>query len=237
MLVFEVGSGESKFFSFVPERTLNGISGGVSRMMAEKREVRSSFDRLRLPDDNPEAWKVLLYAQVARSLPAMFSTDKEHDDDAEHHLSLLAHCWLLGEKYEVYQFQDLVMAEMLESTACRLTHPNSIAIGANAPRNSELFTLKACEADRRLKMLHSRDFTVSQDLGRSDLPPDFVEEVNRWNAMPGWDSAYERFMSRRRRMLFMVDKGPDKRWLNVPWPFSECHEDLDDGERGRARIW
>lgn len=187
--------------------------------------------KLRLPDDNVEAWKVMLYAHITRSLPALFSTAGQHDEEGEAYLSLLVHCWLLGAKYGAAQFQDLVMAEILENASDQMLPRSTIVLAATShvqsPSMTKLFALMAIEEARRLVILHSGLYMPPEhDLGRNDLHPWFIAALRFYVPMSGIWLSHDRYRCRENRSTFMVEHGPDRRWPNVPYPFCRCHPEV-----------
>jgi len=63
-------------------------------------------DTLRFPEDEPEVWEMLLYWIFERKLLT---------DDANEFAMLLFKCWVLGDKYDIKQFQDNAMFALLRS--------------------------------------------------------------------------------------------------------------------------
>jgi len=73
-------------------------------------------DTLSFPDDELNSWKVLLFWIVARELPSVdeiCSTGSGQNDDGMH--SVYVRCWVLGDKYDIPAFQDLIMLELLKT--------------------------------------------------------------------------------------------------------------------------
>lgn len=67
---------------------------------------RNSSDLIRLPSDDLEAWKLILYWNHEQSIPGEILEN-------DHHLAL--RCWLLGKKLNMRDFQDEVMMVWIKS--------------------------------------------------------------------------------------------------------------------------
>ncbi|KAK5132407.1 hypothetical protein LTR08_009090 [Meristemomyces frigidus] len=61
---------------------------------------------LRFPDDDIEAWKVLLFWLMRREFPRKAMTGKEE---------LAVSCWVLGDRYGISRFQDEAMLSLLKT--------------------------------------------------------------------------------------------------------------------------
>lgn len=228
MMTLRLGQAPNKLYVSVLRSAITGISPSLEEFFWANFTVDDGGHHfLDLPDDDVEAWKIPLYAQFARSLPHMFCTASHFDDEAPAHIALLMQCWLLGDKYGAVQFQDLIMTELIEWDGMHLLHPEAIAIGAlHAIPGSPLYELMVEEEAVRLARHYSPDrtSTVAEDLERDDMPQAFIDAVDRTVFEDiVWGQA--RVRSREACMRFMLDGGPDKRWLNVPIPFSACHAD------------
>ena len=68
---------------------------------------------LRFPDDDEDAWKVLLHWIIKGKLPTTRSGQATQ--------MLWVHCWILGDKYNIAAFQDDVMVELVFELAHQKT--------------------------------------------------------------------------------------------------------------------
>ena len=137
------------------------------------------------------------------------------------------------------------------STARRVMRPEAVVIAAlHAKPGSPLWELMVEEESTRLRsepffdptmtveetIRTKREYalepkkTVAEDLGRDDIPQAFVDAVKR-TEVDNVFCSLDRRNSQEACMRFMLDGGPDKRWLNVPAPFSpSCHAEPQEDE-------
>lgn len=184
---------------------------------------------LTLPEDSVDTWKVLLYLTTSRSLPQMFYAGEFDHPDLLAFAELLVHCWVLGDKYCILQFQDLIMAELLEVLAGRIVAPNAVVAAAlHADPSSKLYELMVQAMAVRLAIYYgSQDVSsLALDLERYDIRDDFVERVGKVDVTTlAWGKGL--YQDQEEWMRFMVDGGPGKQWLNVFVPFTVCHDEDD----------
>lgn len=247
MIDLEVGNGSHQVNFHVPERSLSSISSAFASMLQTQVEADDQGRLvLHLPDDDPEAWKVLFYAQFSRSLPHMYTGATFFDIERAKFLALLVKCWLLGDKYSALQFQDRIMAELVQAMARTVAHPVPISLAAlHATPGSPLFQFMVEEEAGRLneemrmreEMWLNEEFkqlneelkwspkrpTVAEDLGRDDIPRAFLDAVAAVDLSVVF-LGYDRLSSRKQCLRLMVDGGPDKSWLHVPIPFCDSHD-------------
>ena len=84
---------------------------------------------LRFPEDDIAAWKVFLYWIIKHKLPAAEELVPACDDEnveGKHDHILAVRCWVLGDKYCVPLFQDLIMLEILRTLEHSSTTNDSI---------------------------------------------------------------------------------------------------------------
>lgn len=126
---------------------LGNISRHVNAAIQADAHSIISFCRLHLslPEDDYQAWKVLLYWVAKRCLPKE-ATDSE---------LLLVHSWALGEKYDIADFQDEVMLALLIRCAGK-------SMGIDAIRNAFVET----ETDSQLSYLMAEELLYR--LGQAD---------------------------------------------------------------------
>ena len=236
MIKLEIGSANDRISLCVPERTLVGISTPFAEVLKTKLVV-DEYSRhvLRLPDDNSEAWKILLYSQFAGSLPHMFSAAGYASIERAEHLVLLVHCWLLGEKYGALQFQDLIMGELIAAMGRTFPHPVPIAlIAVKGTPGSKLWQFMVEEEAWRLVnfeedalITHENSPTVAEDFGRDDIPRAFIDAVEAVS-LDDILAGHERIKNSLECLRLMVDGGPNKTWLHVTYPFCDSHNPPED---------
>lgn len=192
---------------------------------------------LRLPDDNAEAWTVLVYTQLARSLPFMLAGGCRFDNEEEVEFhKLLVRCWILGHKYRALQFQDLIMSELILRAGRCLTLLSVVCVAAReAVPESKVWWFMVEEA-----VFYAREFSNTGERDRPRLvrfkhrreSRDVCHGILRDFADAVMRTKYEDIVCARARrdsmeawLKLMEDGGPDStRWLNVPNPFHYCHK-------------
>ena len=60
-----------------------------------------------LSEDDADAWKILLHWKLKGTIPPRDFVD-------DHGQVLLVRCWCLGDKYDITEFQDLAMLELIK---------------------------------------------------------------------------------------------------------------------------
>jgi hypothetical protein len=70
---------------------------------------RTPPNTLKFPDDNPDAFSMLLYFVTKRHLPSIHCGKLNLSD-----LATLVRAWFLGDKYDPVEFQHEVMFELLD---------------------------------------------------------------------------------------------------------------------------
>lgn len=90
---------------YISKAVLGNVSSGLDSLVktATPAVGEKHDDDLSVPEDDPQAWKALFYWIVKKELPA-----KVNDSQP-----LLVHSWALGEKYEVIDFQNDAMLQLL----------------------------------------------------------------------------------------------------------------------------
>ena len=64
---------------------------------------------MKFAEDDPGAWKMLLYWKIKGSLPLLQDVPSYGGQQL-----LYTRAWILGDKYDIGEFQDLVMLELLQ---------------------------------------------------------------------------------------------------------------------------
>ncbi|KAK5688473.1 hypothetical protein LTS10_000451 [Elasticomyces elasticus] len=133
-----IGEGEDSVTFYVSRTTLENTSDYFRAAIRNAHLGGGDVDTISFPEDNLEAWKVLLYWMITHKLPKAaelllqqfeFEGEEHEEDkkeeedkkdeedetrtDTDHKLCI--RCWALGDKYDVPDFQDLIMLELLRS--------------------------------------------------------------------------------------------------------------------------
>lgn len=194
----------------VQSSTLESISEKMKESLASKPMIRDFGGReiLKLPNDDPAIWKILLHWKIKGFLP--FPPEEKKyckGKETEAVLRLLISCWIFGEKRDASPFQDIVMLEILrvlEVIQVSLELIETVFCGA--PANSALCDLMAEQA---VLLLNSNDKVVTADvlqqmdggehnmkaLLNAALWVDNIEPKERLKSEDGWKP-------------FMVGNGP-----------------------------
>lgn len=109
----------------------------------------------RFPQDSVGAWEILIYWMIKATLPESKFEEQHEEEEAQ---LLLVQCWVLGDKYNIAAFQDVIMLELLFLISGISMDPMSAAFATNnTPPGSKLRHLVANEIV----------FTVYSDYGRA----------------------------------------------------------------------
>ena len=227
MIHIEVGNGEDALRHVVSERALIRLSPRLAQILGE--EVMTEEDGrvvFSLPDDDPEAWRILIYALLSRSLPHMYYVGNAADTDRPEHDTLLVRCWLLGEKYEGRQFQDLIMAEIIERSGIWPIHPRAIAYTAEHAKPTSML-YKFMLEEEAVRLSQTSALPAEEDSGLEATPKalrDAAEAID----LESRAYAMARLQDREVCLEHMVDGGPDEQWFHAPVPFCHCRIDLTE---------
>ena len=134
---------------------------------------------LRFPEDDAEAWKVLLHFVIRGTLPTI-----PHSDGGDHMSLQFVRCWCLGDKYCVPAFQDLTMVELLKYCESKAPLVGTIKDAFdNTPPGSRLRILMA---ECAVESFYDRRW---YDLGELDKFDDtvgftsaFAQALHKWHS-------------------------------------------------------
>ncbi|KAK3622566.1 hypothetical protein LTR56_022121 [Elasticomyces elasticus] len=130
-----IGEGEKSVTFYVSRTTLEHTSDYFCAAIRNSHLGGGDVDTITFPEDNLQAWKVLLHWMITHELPKAAELllqnfefeDEEHEEDekdekdekdetstdTDHKLCI--RCWALGDMYDIPDFQDLIMLELLRS--------------------------------------------------------------------------------------------------------------------------
>lgn len=121
---------------------------------------------LRLPEDDLDAWKVFIHWLVMKKLPQdhMSNLHDQYDHAA------LVRCWVIGDKYGISEFQNLIMLDLLDSLedCCVQTEAARLGFECTAPGSvmRELMAAEVAECiENRECVIHARDLETLDDVG------------------------------------------------------------------------
>ncbi|KAK3628305.1 hypothetical protein LTR56_018697 [Elasticomyces elasticus] len=91
----------------VQQVLLEQLSDYFSGALRDKAFCEGEEGRLHFPEDDLDVWEVLLHWLFRRSLPQWVDVDSETKE------SLLIRCWVLADKYQVHDFQNEAMMDIM----------------------------------------------------------------------------------------------------------------------------
>ncbi|KAK0253278.1 hypothetical protein LTR35_005700 [Friedmanniomyces endolithicus] len=95
----------------VQQVLLEQLSDYFNSALQANNFVESKEGRLNFPEDDLNAWRVLLHWMFTKTVPHW---DKDDEIAIDEELqNLLIDCWVLGDKYQICAFQNEVMVELL----------------------------------------------------------------------------------------------------------------------------
>ena len=127
----------------VQQSILQSLSDYFTKALRPEAFSEGRAGQLQFPEDGIDTWELLLSWAVKRSMPSWPFADSLSDVCRE---TLLTRSWVLGDKYQILQFQDEVMVELLSFYAESSGHQAEIkhAVSITAP-GSKLRRLMAEE--------------------------------------------------------------------------------------------
>lgn len=167
---------------------------------------------LKFPEDDVAAWKLLVFSMFEKKLP-----EEDLESEANERLQLLlVQCWVLGDKYDIPEFQDLAILELLHHLSDKHMTPEAAEqAAANTSPPSELRMLAAREVARCLHSIES----YSGALSVHGFAAEVIELIGHRNK--GGGPGVSTFIGRKdgwyRTLIwkgFMVGSGPEKHWIH-----------------------
>jgi hypothetical protein len=201
----------------VPRSTLYETSESFEKAMQHAGNLGSRDPHtLTFPDDNAEAWDFLLYYMLKGLVPSSYHLKTDY-------VMRCVHSWILGDKYGINCFQDLIMLELLRHLDADwdndlITTEVLKTILTTAPAESKLAILAIEEV---VVQHHDKGFGTEADLDELAAIPGFtaalVQAYDRWHdsgsgfqcRLPSGDDP-----ERQRWRRFMVGRGPWRHWVD-----------------------
>lgn len=139
-----MGNEERQRVFHVQETVLRYTSKALSANLDHEHLGDDERGILRFPEDPVDAWEVLVFWIVTKKIPESQMHDTLVPDKAAAQFALVQ-CWILGDKYGIVEFEDLIMIELLD-----LSSKNFITVAAayealtNTLFDSSLYVLVTC---------------------------------------------------------------------------------------------
>ena len=131
---------------------------------------------LRFPEDDPQAWKIIVYYMIHLQVPSEDFVGEEERDWLGL-VNVLDLCWILGDKYDMPQFQDLIMLERLRAITCGSLLPGMVLRAfEKTPPGSKLRLQAARNAVSGI--YHQGNYTLDDFDGLRAFPDAMTEMMN-----------------------------------------------------------
>lgn len=104
-----VGSANDTRPFLIQQTTLRATSDYFTKALKHEENMGKDDERgkLKFEDDNYEAWNILIFFMLQKELPGCVLKPDVNNQ------MLLVNCWIIGDKYMIPAFQDIVMIELL----------------------------------------------------------------------------------------------------------------------------
>ena len=205
--MIEVYIGEQSAPLKVQESVLTNISDFFTKAI-KNQHLDDSEGILHFPEDDIDGWSTLLFRKSKGRLPSIIFP-KEVNERQEHLVRLL----VLGDKYGVDAFQDLVMLELLLALDHTRTKLETVRMAfENAPPDSKLQMVKA-EVLVRTKDLYSTESYDGFEIFESlvSFIPAMMRTTDR--SHNGLACGGRRIWQKVQWMECMIGEGPKKHWV------------------------
>ena len=223
-----IGEGEWQQKFMLQDTLLRRTSRVFSAALNNEHLGEGDKGVLKFPEDDVAAWKVLVFWMFDKKLP-----EEDFSAELDEKLQLLlVECWVLGDKYEIPEFQDLVMLELLH-------HFNSKGITPETAKRAAAMTTSGSKlrilAGRQIAQYATGGTKMAIDtfdgaLGVEGFASEVIELIRPGNTSgKTWVVTYIGQKDGKWRLQmwkdFMVGSGPGKHWIhNV---HSDALEDKD----------
>lgn len=192
----------------VQEVTLRSISDYFFRALRHEASLSGEKGVLSFPEDNRDAWDVLLYWKFYELL------EYGHIEHPDSKMKLLVECWVIGDKYDIELFQDDVMWELIKMIETRAPKLDTIKLAfdnttaASPPRN--------LMAEELLSFMENEGKVDRSDLDLFDGVFGFSAvlmcAIDRKDKEGCLATLRARIYEPKKREAFMVGAGPKKYW-------------------------
>ena len=165
---------------------------------------------MRFPADELDAWKMMLYWKIEGDLPDLDDVEDYHGEEL-----LYTRAWVLGDRYDIKEFQDLVMLELLRLLkTCEFRFDIARVGFENTAPGSKL---RKVMAEEIVTLVRNSGKWKNENFEKFDGVPGFTTAVfdamNEWEEDDG-DIAEERlspdetYDGPQRWKAYMVTDGP-----------------------------
>ncbi|GAB1730333.1 hypothetical protein NU195Hw_g8564t1 [Hortaea werneckii] len=183
-----------------------GINENEQAFLISQRRLESASEYIKFPKDDYDAWAVLVFWMMNT-----FNIAKE-----ELTPDLLIKSWVLGDKYEIPEFQDQIMLELLFTFEEDYATEDIIRLGSElSPTGSVLKRLIAEEAAVALRN-EKMDFeSLEAAFNGNGMLRDFV--LARGNCEASNEFYSRRFESLSAGNVYSQDEEGNEEWRSPTW--------------------
>jgi hypothetical protein len=196
----------------VQKAALITLSEYFTRPLKHENSVGGERGVLRFPEDDQTSWQILLHYAIADYL-----VDLDSPDDKQAAMLQWIKCWILGDKYNIKDFQDNAMLELLYMLDTEHIDLEVIKYAFNnTPPNSPLRKLMAREAV--LTFYKPSGNPNPQDFEVFDGVSGFVVELMEAFAYKdskrhGSGVRKTKLNKPEQRRKYIIGDGPQKHWI------------------------
>lgn len=185
---------------------------------------------LKFPKDDVAAWKALIFWIFDKKYPEEnlesrmsrreMEEDLEKKEAMEEELQVfLIHCWIVGDKYDIPDFQDLAMLELLHHLNQSYMLPLAAELAASGTAPGSKLRLIAAQDIALVATKRAEDAIDEYEsaLSVSGFALEVIKEIKRQeqNCEDTLDIGCKNGIGREDSWKkFMVAGGPDKHWIH-----------------------
>lgn len=188
----------------VQEAALTTLSDYFVRALKHGKSFGGEEETLGFPEDDQTSWQTLLHWKIKGSLTGV---DGLREREA---IEQWTKCWVLGNKYDVKEFQDLVFLELLKCLDGVDATPQAVEFAfKNTPANSPMRQLMAREA---VASFDRQDFAVFDGVNGATIE---VVDAMKWKQERERSNAglITKLDEPTEWQKFMVGEGTFKHWV------------------------
>ncbi|KAI6891253.1 hypothetical protein KC318_g13908 [Hortaea werneckii] len=205
LIRIKVGSNKDDEPFLISQRRLESASEYFRKALRQDSFKEGGTGQIDFPEDDYDAWAVLMFWMMSAF---HIAKDKLKPD-------LLIKCWVLGDKYEIPEFQDQIMLELLFMVQYNDTE-DIIRLGSElSPAGSVLKRLIAEEAAVALKNNNVDFESLEAAFNGNGMLRDFV--LARDNCEADFDFYLRRFDSLAAQGLYSQDGKGNEEWRSPTW--------------------
>ena len=196
----------------VPTSVLAGISAYFVKALANEDRFAGEKGVMRFPEDDPTSWEALLYYKLRGHVQCARTGDEQQK------IMQLVGCWILGDKYNIKDFQDHAMLQLLRWLTDAQPILESVKLAfENTLEGSPLRTLMAREAVYGYYDNRSPDNTAERFKMFDGVQGFMTEFLKAMELRAENDNDEEALRTRLTEQdsweEFMVGEGPKKHWV------------------------